>query len=276
MLDITGLGHRNNTTIITDIKNTVLLEDRTEHVLDNDRWRGVRDEAGFFMELLGKEIDSQIAVLASLGRSSDTNDLARAALKDQEIANANVVAGDSDGVGSSTTLDIAHALTDTLTDAGRPPIFFINDHLLAFGAMTMRMKRVEDAIGGFFKPVAERVVATLVIIITHLGRSRDGCFGFDSDFFAGCGSPTLVLNVVGWLDASAVVTFGDIDLFVTARNFDVDFGIGVALVAGLTIAVIYNCVSKFGRSRIEVAIIRCFSRAAEHIHQGRYWYMKSC
>jgi hypothetical protein len=39
-------------------------------------------------------------VLASLGGGGDADDLARAALKDQEIANADVVAGDGDGVGS--------------------------------------------------------------------------------------------------------------------------------------------------------------------------------
>jgi len=36
LLDIAGLGHGNNTAILADIKNTVLLEDRTKHVLDDD------------------------------------------------------------------------------------------------------------------------------------------------------------------------------------------------------------------------------------------------
>jgi len=36
LLDITSLGHGNDGTIITDVEDTVLLEDRTKHVLDND------------------------------------------------------------------------------------------------------------------------------------------------------------------------------------------------------------------------------------------------
>lgn len=39
-------------------------------------------------------------MLAGLGGGRDANDLARAALKDQEITDADVVAWDSDGVGT--------------------------------------------------------------------------------------------------------------------------------------------------------------------------------
>jgi len=99
LLDITALGHGDDTTVITDVENTVLLEDRTEHVLDNDGWRWVGDEAGLLMKLLGEEVDTEVTVLASLGGCGNADDLARAALKDQEIANADVVAGDGDGSG---------------------------------------------------------------------------------------------------------------------------------------------------------------------------------
>jgi len=37
LLDVAGLGHGNNTAVSTDVQNAVLLEDRTTHVLDNDR-----------------------------------------------------------------------------------------------------------------------------------------------------------------------------------------------------------------------------------------------
>jgi len=66
LLDITRLGHGDNATIITDVKNTVLLEDRTKHVLDNDRGARVGDEAGLLMEGLGEEVNTEVAVLASL------------------------------------------------------------------------------------------------------------------------------------------------------------------------------------------------------------------
>ena len=101
LLDITSLGHGDNATVLADVKNTVLLEDRTKHVLDNDGRGRVGDEAGLLMELLGEEVNTEVAVLASLGGGGDADDLARAALKDQEIANADVVAGDGDSVGRS-------------------------------------------------------------------------------------------------------------------------------------------------------------------------------
>ena len=97
LLDITRLGHGDNATVLTDVENTVLLEDRTKHVLDNDGRSRVGDERGLLMELLGEQVNTEVTVLASLGGGGDTDDLARAALKDQEIANADVVAGDGDG-----------------------------------------------------------------------------------------------------------------------------------------------------------------------------------
>lgn len=105
LLDITTLGHSDDTTILTDVKNTVLLEDRTEHVLNNDGRGRVGDEAGLLMELLGEEVNTEVTVLASLGGGGDADNLARAALKDQEIADADVVARDGDGVVGSHLAD---------------------------------------------------------------------------------------------------------------------------------------------------------------------------
>lgn len=101
LLDITRLGHGDNATVLTDVENTVLLEDRTKHVLDNDGGGRVGDEAGLLMELLGEEVNTKVAVLTSLGRGGDADDLARTALENQEIANADVVAGDGDSLGGS-------------------------------------------------------------------------------------------------------------------------------------------------------------------------------
>ena len=39
-----------------------------------------------------------------------------------------------------------------------------------------------------------------------------------------------VFNLVGWLDASTVLTLGYVYSFFAARNFDVDFGIRISLV----------------------------------------------
>jgi len=43
LLDITGLGHGDNNTIL-EIKDSVLLEDGAEHGLDDNTWAWVRDE----------------------------------------------------------------------------------------------------------------------------------------------------------------------------------------------------------------------------------------
>lgn len=82
LLDLARLGHSDNTTIIADVQDAVLLEDRAEHILHDHRRLGVGHEAGLFMKLLGEEVDSEIAVLARLGRGCDTDDLARTTLED--------------------------------------------------------------------------------------------------------------------------------------------------------------------------------------------------
>ena len=51
------------------------------------------------MELLGEEINSQVAVLAGLRRGGDADHLARTTLEDQKISNADVVARNSNCIG---------------------------------------------------------------------------------------------------------------------------------------------------------------------------------
>jgi len=48
LLDIAGLGHCDNRAILK-IKNTVLLEDGTQHSLNDNARAGVRDERGLLM-----------------------------------------------------------------------------------------------------------------------------------------------------------------------------------------------------------------------------------
>jgi len=99
LLDITRLGHGDHTSVITDVEDTVLLEHWAHHVLDNDGWGWVGDERGLLMKLLGEQVNTEVTVLTSLGGGGDADDLARASLKHQEIANADVVAWDGDGSG---------------------------------------------------------------------------------------------------------------------------------------------------------------------------------
>jgi len=149
-----------------------------------------------------------------------------------------VVAGDSNGVRPSLAFNVADALAHTFTDAAWPAVFFVDDYLLTLGAMAMGVEGVEDTVGGSLQAMAEGVVATFVIVVAHFGGWVDGSFGFNFyfSFFVRMGASTLVFDVVGWLDASAVVSFGDVDLFFAARSLDVDFGLSEALVAGFAIA----------------------------------------
>lgn len=98
LLDLTGLGHGDELAVITDVNETVLLEDGAEERVENDRGRGVRDDARLLMELLGEEVHTEVTVLAGLRRGGDADNLARALLEDDEITNADVVAGDGEGV----------------------------------------------------------------------------------------------------------------------------------------------------------------------------------
>jgi len=97
VLDLAGLGHGDELTVIADINETVLLEDGSEEGVKDDGRRGVGDDARLLVELLGEEVDTEVTVLASLGGGGDADDLARTVLEDDEIADADVVAGDGEG-----------------------------------------------------------------------------------------------------------------------------------------------------------------------------------
>lgn len=82
------------TTSILEVKDTVLLQDGSPHGLDNNAWSGVVNGRGLLVELLGEEVDSEVAVLAGSRGGGDPDDLGDAALKDQDVADSDVVAWD--------------------------------------------------------------------------------------------------------------------------------------------------------------------------------------
>ena len=232
LLDLPRLSHGDNTTIVTNIKNTVLLEHRAEHVLHNHRRLGVGHEAGLLMKLLGEKIHSEIAVLTSLRRRCDTNDLARTTLEDQEIADANMVARDGDGIGCNTTLDEANALTHTFADAGWATVIFaIDDDFFTISAVMMWVEWMQDTVCGALKAATEGVVIAVVVVVTHISfRGVDGCFCFDSYFFTRTGANTLVFDVVCRLEALTIVTFGGVDSCGLTIDLNVNLGFWITLV----------------------------------------------
>lgn len=162
LLDIASLGHGGDIAIL-HIQDTVLLEDRAEHGLDNHARSRVGDEGRLLVQLLGEQVNTEIAVLASGGRGRDADDLARSALEHQEVAQTNVVAGDGHRVG--------RLLSSGSTTTTRGNNLLVDVHI--------------DVLG-----VAMVVVVTVgvVVVVTHLGflggvlvRS-DGFFG-DLDLF---------------------------------------------------------------------------------------------
>lgn len=103
LLDVARLGHGNDGAVL-HVKDAVLLEHGAEHGLDDDAGGRVRDERRLLMQLLGEEVHAKVAVLASGRRGRDADDLAGAALEDEDVAEADVVAGDRHRVGGAGAL----------------------------------------------------------------------------------------------------------------------------------------------------------------------------
>lgn len=179
LLDVAGLGHGNDAAIVTDVEDAVLLEDRAEHVLDNNRRARVADEAGLLVELLGEEVHTQVAVLAGLCRGGDADDLARTALQDEQVADPDVVAGDGDGVGNHVGAGRGVAGRDALLGfvAGSGGHFALLDDDVFLNTLRTRLvvmvvvsavDRMEDTVGGTVKSVTEGVVVAVFVVISHV------------------------------------------------------------------------------------------------------------
>lgn len=121
------------------------------------------------MKLFGEEIDSEVAMLTSLSRGGDPNNLARTTLNDQQIANPDVMAWNGDGVWPSTSLDEADTLTHAITHTSWAAVFSVDDNLFTVVTMMVRMEGMKNTVGGSLESVADRVVMTFVVVVTHLG-----------------------------------------------------------------------------------------------------------
>ncbi|KAL5334351.1 hypothetical protein BJX70DRAFT_19512 [Aspergillus crustosus] len=170
LLDVTVLGDGDDAVVLTEVKDAVGLVDGAEHGLDSHGGRGVGDEAGLFVEFTGEEIDTEVALLAGLGRNGDANHLGGAALENENVANADEVRGDRDGLSgrgaADTRLDDADILTDTNWAA------FVSDSYIFAGMMIMVImvvvEGVRDAVHSAFHTTTEGVVVTVVVVVTHL------------------------------------------------------------------------------------------------------------
>jgi hypothetical protein len=106
--------------------------------------------------LLGEEVNTQISVLTSCSRGGDADDLARTTLKDQEIADADVVAGDGDSVGR--TRGFNRALGSSLRSSAYLNVNFFR--LMVVLVMMMMRFSIEDTVSRLVETMAEGVVVT--------------------------------------------------------------------------------------------------------------------
>jgi hypothetical protein len=98
-LKVTGLSHGDQAAALGDIDHAVLLVDGAHHGVLDDGGRRVRNDAGFLVKLTGEEIDTEITMLTRGGRGGGADQLAGTGLEDDNIADADVVAGN--GVGAA-------------------------------------------------------------------------------------------------------------------------------------------------------------------------------
>lgn len=265
--DIARLGHCNDATLV-NVKDAILLENGTEHRLNINRRRRVAHEARLLLKLLGKEVNTQVTVLASLGRGGDADDLARTALEHDKVSNADVMAGDGDGARSNAAwaFNKAVAFTAALVVALAWRLVTLDANLLTI-VVTATVDRVQEAIGGTLYAAAEGVVAAIVIVVAHLGFLLvvDLPFCLNVDVLPRCsalvldvvggtlttlevcfvlcslGCATLVLYVVGWaLETTTVFAFGDVDVSLSSRlafTLTLDVDIDLCATGGFTVAV---------------------------------------
>jgi len=196
LLHVPGIRHGDNAPIITNIQHAVLLEHRAKHVLHNHRRGRVADEAAFLVQLLGEQVDAEVAVLARLRRRRDADYLARAALQDQQVADADVVAWDRDGcvvrhavcavrMPAFVTL-VVHGLVArgvvvvVRVAAGRNlDVTFLDDDLLALDVLAVpvvmvmaeqgrSVNRMSDPFSDAFESSTKGVVLALAVVIAHI------------------------------------------------------------------------------------------------------------
>ena len=106
------------------------------------------------MQLLGEEVDTQVSVLAGGSRGSNTDDLARTTLKHQDIAHADMMSGDGDGIGGVTSFDKG----STRCWLGRTTTTYGNVNF--FPIMVVMVTSTDDAFSSTVKTMSEGVVVT--------------------------------------------------------------------------------------------------------------------
>ena len=268
LLDVTGLGHGNDVAVL-EVEDAVLLEDRTEHGLDDDTGGRVGDEGGLLVQLLGEEVDTEVAVLASGIGGGDADDLARATLEDQEVAKADVVARNGHRVGDVALTGGRGAATGRSRSGSLLTVDVdVDMGLIATGVGNLVSQLVDT--------LAEGVVVTVLVVVTHLGflvgaavagrlngllgeshfttggRARDGSVNGE---LVGVGGLGLVARLrrdrvygrlIGRTETLAVFTLSDVNgarVGLRGLGVDVDVDVSVVVLGGRSSSRTVLCVN---------------------------------
>ena len=196
--------------------------------------------------MAGEEVHTKVAVLARLRRHGDTDDLAGTALEDQEVTNADEVAGNVDGVRGMATAgaDNPYGFTDAIVHMARATL--VHDNAVPVVVMAVVAEGVSEAVRSTLHTTAERVVVAFVVVVTHFvswGVFENGtavCF----DVYLGTGLVwSFVFDVANvgrrssGVDRGVLAVERDVDftrLFVTGLVLELVVGIGASTVFTLS------------------------------------------
>lgn len=257
LLDVAGLGHGHDVAVL-EVKHAVLLEDRAEHGLHDNAGSRVGDEGGLLVQLLGEEVDTKVAVLASGRRGRDADHLARAALEHQEVAEADVVAGDGDGVGKVGLASVRARGRALLVDVDIDMVVVLMaarvnnavgelvDAVAEGVVVTWRVQSVSS----FGPLVAARSILTVLVVVTHVG------------FLVGAGETGRLNGFVGDLNVLLVGRTGNAGV-----NSEV-VAVGTGLVVRARRAVYGSVVVVLGTEALTILTFSNVNRVCERFVTG--------
>ena len=173
-------------------------------------------------------------MLPCLGRGGDSNDLARAALKNEQVSDTDVVAWDGDGVGRAGALDVANVAARAVIHLD-VYVYFLADWrdsvvmvMMGGVGMVVAVDGMGNTLGETVRctrsTVAERVVMAVFVVIAHMRSwsvgTVDSVVLYADVFFVRRAVVTSLDELVSneGLGVSTKVSFGDVDLSVVASG----------------------------------------------------------
>lgn len=109
------------------------------------------------MQLLGEEVDTEVAVLAGGGRGGDADHLAGAVLEHKEVADADMVAGDGHRVGHDGTSSNSGT---GVTGLGRPGLSTLDGVALPPVVAAVAVRVWDYLVSDPVKALAEGMIMT--------------------------------------------------------------------------------------------------------------------